>query len=514
MGKSFTSSDAMRRLPEQDYPPVYSTNDLRRLEQIAAGAIPAGAPTLMERAGLATAEFARELMESGCSVLVLAGPGNNGGDALVAARHLKSWWFKVTAVFTGDPDKLPADAARALGDWLAAGGKVQGELPEGGNWDLVIDGLFGIGLARDLGGRHLDLVRKVNAMNAPVLALDVPSGLDSDTGQTFRTAIRATHTLTFLALKPGLLTAYGPDYSGDVRIASLDIDASALLPPSGRLLDARVASALKPRPRNSHKGMLGSVGILGGAPSMSGAALLAGSAALKLGAGRVYAAMLGPDAPAVDPCRPELMICSPERLFELEQLSCLVVGPGLGQSPEAAGFLRRALETDLPVVLDADGLNLLASQPDLPALLQGRKGGTILTPHPAEAGRLMGTDTHEVQQDRIAAAVILAERYNSLIVLKGAGSICALPDGTWFINPTGNPGLSSAGMGDVLSGMIGALLAQRLKPEQALLLAVYLHGAAADRLVSQGIGPIGLTATEVADAARGVINQWVYGAQR
>lgn len=501
----------MRQTSETDYSPIYTTHDLQQLEQLAAGTISAGNPPLMERAGLAAAEFARELLENGCSVLVLAGPGNNGGDALVAARHLKSWWFKVTVVFTGDADRLPADAAQALQAWLAAGGEVRWELPESGKWGLVIDGLFGIGLARDLGGRHLDLVRKVNAMNVPVLALDVPSGLDGDTGQTFRAAIRATHTLTFLTLKPGLLTAYGPDYSGSIRVASLGIDAPALLPPSGRLLNVRVASALKPRPRSSHKGMLGSVGILGGAASMCGAAILAGRAALKLGAGRVYAALLAPESPAVDLSQPELMLCPPGRLFELEQLNCLAVGPGLGQSTEAADVLRRALETDLPVVLDADALNLLATHPDLPPLLHSRKGGTILTPHPAEAGRLMGTDTHDVQQDRVAAATILAARYNSLVVLKGAGSICALPEGTWFINPTGNPGLSSAGMGDALSGMIGALLAQRLNPQQALLLAVYLHGAAADKLVGQGIGPIGMTATEVADTARTLINRWVYG---
>ncbi len=488
------------------FPPVYLTHEIRQLEQIALNSGIAG---LMERAGLAAAEMACGLLTGKTSVLVLAGPGNNGGDALVAARHLKARWFKVTVVFTGDPARLSPDAARALDAWRAAGGELLDAIPPRGKWGLVIDGLFGIGLARDLEGPALELTRAINAMHLPVLALDVPSGLDADSGQTFRAAIRASHTLSFIGLKPGLFTAYGPDYCGEIHVDTLGLDAPALLRPSGWLLGKDgVTAALKPRPRNSHKGMLGSVGILGGAPSMNGAALLAGRAALKLGAGRIYAALLDADAPTVDVEQPELMLCGAEKLFEPENLSCLVVGPGLGQSDEAAQLLRRALETELPLVLDADALNLIAGHAQLQALLSDRRGGTILTPHPAEAARLMAISTHDIQQERVTCAVMLAKRCNSLVVLKGAGSICALQNGEWFVNPTGNPGLSSAGMGDVLSGMIAALVAQRLTPQQALLLAVYLHGAAADELVAQGTGPIGLTATEVANAARMLINRW------
>ena len=232
---------------------------------------------------------------------------------------------------------------------------------------------------------------------------------------------------------------------------------------------------------------------------MCGAALLAGRAALKLGAGRVYTALLADAAPAVDMGQPELMLCSPEKLFQLDHLSCLAVGPGLGQSPQAVQWLRQALETELPLVLDADALNLLSVHDDLRELTKSRKGGTILTPHPAEAARLLSSTTHDIQQERVHSATLIAQRLNSLVVLKGAGSICATPKGGWFINPTGNPGMSSAGMGDVLSGMIAAMIAQKLTPQSALLLAVYLHGAAADDLVEQGIGPIGLTATEVAE---------------
>lgn len=488
--------------------PIYFSHEIRQLEQIALNS---GAADLMERAGLATAILARELLAGKTSVLVIAGPGNNGGDALVAARHLKAGWLKVTVVFTGEAAKLPADAANALRAWREAGGELLDTIPANGKWDLVIDGLFGIGLARELSGRHLELVQEINRLNLPVLALDVPSGLDADAGQTFRAAVRASHTLSFIALKPGLLTAYGPDYCGEIHVDTLGIDPATLLQPSGWLLEKNeVAAALQPRPRNSHKGLLGSVGILGGAPAMCGAALLAGRAALKLGAGRVYVALLADAAPAVDMSQPELMLCTPEKLFQLDHLSCLAVGPGLGQSPQAIQWLRQALETELPLVLDADALNLLATHNDLQELTKNRKGGTILTPHPAEAARLLSNTTHGIQQERVTSAVKLAKRFNSLVVLKGAGSVCATPKGEWFINLTGNPGMSSAGMGDVLSGMVAALIAQRLTPQSALLLAVYLHGAAADDLVEQGIGPIGLTASEVTEAARTLLNRWIY----
>lgn len=489
--------------------PLYRTREIRAIEQkIAAQPTP---PALMERAGLAAAELARTLLGDGTSLLVLAGPGNNGGDALVAARHLKSWWYKVTLVFTGDRDRLSDDAARALQNWLAAGGSLLDDIPAQGRWDLVIDGLFGIGLARELDSRHADLVKKVNQMQLPVLALDIPSGLDCDTGQPFPVAIRASHTLTFLALKPGLFTASGPNYCGKIRLEALGIDPALLPEASGHLLErTAVAAALKPRPLDSHKGMLGSVGIVGGAESMVGAALLAGRAALKTGAGRVYLGLLAGEAPAVDARQPELMLRTPEQLFQLDHLSCLVAGPGLGQSDSARHWLARALESALPLILDADALNLVAAHPELAQLLRARQAASLLTPHPAEAARLLECTSHDIQQDRIGSVQALATRFNCLVLLKGAGSICAFPDGTWHINPTGNPGLSSAGMGDVLSGILGALLAQRLDPRQAVLLGVYLHGAAADQLVQQGTGPIGLTASEVIDAARTLLNRWVY----
>ncbi|MDP2783736.1 MAG: NAD(P)H-hydrate dehydratase [Sulfurimicrobium sp.] len=489
--------------------PLYRSHDIRSIEQAAAALSPS--PALMERAGKAAAELARQLFDNHYAVLVLAGPGNNGGDALVAARHLKERWYQVTVVLAGDPKKLPRDAALALQAWREGGGDILSSIPTDGHWDLVLDGLFGIGLERDLSGMYLELVKQVNRMETPVLSLDIPSGLDSETGQPFRAAVRADHTLTFIGLKPGLFTAYGPDYCGRIHLATLDLSLDLLPPGKGHLIGSSdVASYLKPRPRNSHKGMLGSVGVLGGTESMTGAAFMAARSALLLGAGRVYLGLLAENAPSVDFLQPELMLCNPDQLLEMD-LDCLVIGPGLGQSAPALGYLERALKSDLKLVIDADALNLLGSHAELQSLLKTRTAASILTPHPAEAGRLLNCSNHEIQQDRIGSAQVLASRLNSLLVLKGAGTVCAWPDETWHINPSGNAGLSSAGMGDILCGMIAALLGQRLTAERATLLAVYLHGRAADELVKNGTGPIGLTTSEVAIMARTLLNRWVYG---
>jgi hydroxyethylthiazole kinase-like uncharacterized protein yjeF len=270
--------------------------------------------------------------------------------------------------------------------------------------------------------------------------------------------------------------------------------------------------ALAPRAANTHKGDYGSLGIIGGAPGMAGAALLAGRAALKLGTGRVYVGFLA-DAPAFDPLQPELMLRDAGEVIALDNLTALAVGPGLGRSQQAHDVLGDALRETLPLVLDADALNLIAAHDTLAHAVQTRSGPTLMTPHPAEAARLLHTDTTAVQNDRVAAALQLAGQYRSAVVLKGAGSICALPDGRWVINTTGNPGMASAGMGDVLTGMVGALLAQRVNSEMALLAAVHLHGAAADDQVKNGTGPAGLTAGEVTDRARTMLNRWVAGSR-
>src|SRR5216683_107959 len=368
--------------------PIYATRAIRRLEELAAPA--AGA--LMERAGLAAAEFARGICgDTAKSVLVIAGPGNNGGDALEVAAHLKRWFFRVRVVFSGARDNLSKDARAAFAKWEAEGGGLEKDIPGDVRFDLAVDGLFGIGLTRALAGEHAALVGRLNALGAAILSLDVPSGINADTGAVMGCAVRASHTLTFIAHKPGLLTLDGPDHCGDLRLDTLGIDPEPLLAPEGTLLDRDVlGGAIRQRPKNFHKGQAGSVGILGGAAGMVGAAAIAGRAALKCGAGRVYLGLLTPRPPCVDYAQPELMLRKPEELLEKGLVNVLVAGPGMGKTDSGRKLLGAALAAPVPLVLDADALNLIAENRPLAVSLEKRAAPTILTPHPAEAARLLG----------------------------------------------------------------------------------------------------------------------------
>lgn len=496
--------------------PVYTTNEIRTIEQLAFS-MP-NPPCLMEKAGLAAAHIAKDnlLVDGRNSVLVLAGPGNNGGDALVAARYLHNWGFQVTTIFTGVAARLSPDAKRALEGWLAAGGYLHDEIPADVQWHAIIDGLFGIGLnlaKHPFDEKYRQLIETINSMQLPVLALDIPSGLDADTGTAPDAVIKATITASFIGLKPGLLMHDGSECTGKIIVCNLDLDTLSLITPRSWLLDHNVIHNClpSPRPANSHKGGFGSVGIIGGTLGMIGAARLAGMAALKLGAGRVYLGLIAEASLTIDPTQPELMLRPVDELFELDHLTCLVVGPGLGQEITASLCLEKALHTPLPLVLDADALNLIAAYPELATALRSRQTPTIMTPHAAEAARLLHTDPASIQRDRFTAAERLVKDYNCALVLKGAGSLCMLTNGHRYFNTSGNPGLSSAGTGDVLSGMMGAFLAQGLSSEQALLLAVYLHGSAADALLGAWHGPIGMTASEIIESARCLLNRWVYG---
>jgi len=488
------------------FTPVFLASEIREIEQaLLSQPTP---PPLMSRAGIAVAEFARDLLgDRGKRVLVLAGPGNNGGDAFVAARQLKQWWYDVTVVFVGTQIKLPIDAKAALADWRASGGALHESIPADGDWHLIVDGLFGIGLERPLDGKPAELVDWSNASGIPILAVDIPSGLHADSGRVLGCAMRARHTLTFIGLKAGLLTLDGPDYAGEVRLETIGVDLPESTQPRGRRIERTlIATVLPLRRRNSHKGTFGNVGLLGGAPGMVGAALLAGRAALKLGAGRVFVGLFA-DSPGVDLLQPELMLRPAQDVLKMEDLDCIAVGPGLGASQAAQHALAAALLHKAPLVLDADALNLLAADPKLQKTLAARSAASILTPHPAEAARLLGISTDKIQHDRIAAARTLSSRFNAAVVLKGNGSICALKNGDWFVNTSGNPGMASAGMGDVLTGIIASLVAQGGDPDLALLAGVHLHGLAADRLVAAGVGPAGLTASEVTDAGRKLLNE-------
>jgi len=491
--------------------PIYLSDEIRDLETRAH--VSSGTPTLMERAGLAAAEAARDMLgDQGRRVLVVAGPGNNGGDAFEAATHLKKWFLQVDVAFFGDTGKLPADAARAWRKWRDAGGGLLARFPGGGirnGYDLIVDGLFGIGLKRPLEGRFAEAVESINQAGRPVLALDVASGVNSDTGAVMGCAVHANRTVTFIALKPGLATLDGPDYCGEVSVETLGINAGGLLPAKGHLLDENILRhALHPRPKNFHKGNAGDVAILGGAPGMVGAALLAGRAALLCGAGRVYVGLMDDAAPRVDLERPELMLRSAQDL----QLAGAVTaaGPGMGRDDIARAMLATAIQAEGVLILDADALNLISANAALGKAVAARASATLLTPHPAEAGRLLATTTRAVQADRIAAAIGIAHRYRAAVALKGNGTVVAAPDGRWWINSNGHPGMASAGMGDVLTGMAASLVSQGADPVTGLCAAVWLHGAAGDALATRHGGPLGTLAGEVAHEARLILNRLVY----
>jgi hydroxyethylthiazole kinase-like uncharacterized protein yjeF len=455
-------------------PTLFMAADIRASEQTWTKAH--SHDVLMEKAGIAAAELAGTLAsESGEPVLILAGPGNNGGDALVAARHLSIQGFRIVVVSRADPDRLPADAARAREAWLQAGGNILADLPAPQRYSLVIDGLFGVGLTRDISGDDARWIAQANGLACPKLALDVPSGLDSDKGRIRGCALRADHTLTFLGLKPGLLTGEGPDHVGELHLDTLGVTPTISPTASGiALTQLENRHHLPPRAHNSHKGTYGHVGIIGGSHGMVGACLIAGRAALQQGAGSVTLGTLN-DRIVVDYVEPRLMFAVPERLLNAP-LSVLAIGPGLGQSPRAHALLEAALAMPCPVILDADALNLLASDPELAKQAAQRSHSTLLTPHPGEAARLFGVTAADIQANRIEAACNLSLNYRADIALKGAGTVVAHPDGHYAINTSGGPWLAQAGSGDRLTGLVAGLLGQGMESADALEAAVWLHG--------------------------------------
>ena len=482
--------------------PLLSVAALRDVEQRHAH------EPLMERAGAAAADIAAAMLAArGGRAVVLAGPGNNGGDAYICARHLRERGFDVDIVSAGDTARLPPDAAAALTRVQATGVHFLPS-PPAETPGLIIDGLFGVGLTRALTAPHSAWVEWANASGAPILALDVPSGLDADTGVAHEPVIDATATATFIALKPGLLTCDGPDYCGEISVHGLGLDgaisgAGARL--EWRLLQGELPAILARRERKAHKGTFGRACIVGGAEGLVGAALLAGRAALRLGAGRVVVGLAARNPPLVDWGSPELMLR--EAGIVGDDYDAWVVGPGLGGGERAQAIVDKAAGYAQPLVLDADALNAIAANAALRDAVARREAPTLATPHPAEAARLLGCDTSAVQADRVGAATRLATTLRAHVVLKGAGSIVARPDGSFDVNASGNPALATAGSGDVLAGILGALLAQGIDAPTSLRIGVCLHGAAADALVAQGIGPLGVTASEVIDAARELVNE-------
>lgn len=473
--------------------PLYTTQALRNIEADAARALPPG--TLMQRAGDAAARYAVRRFPAAARIVVLCGPGNNGGDGYACASALRALGRQALCVALAPAST--EDARRARDRWQQAGGRCADELPIGERFDLAIDALFGIGLGRPLAGAFAEAVRWMAEACDAVLALDVPSGLDADRGcwVGLQPGVRADTTISFLGGKPGLFTGDGVDGAGEVVIDTLGVDtalsAGALASPQS------FPTVARPRRRNTHKGSFGSVQVVGGAAGMQGAALLAARAALRLGSGRVYVDMLAPaveGALTVDPLAPELMFRQLDPAAAVQ-----VVGCGLGQGEVARARVQRCLAGALPAVLDADALNLVAADAGLRAALVASSSPRVLTPHPLEAARLLGTTAGEVQADRVGAACTLACDLKSWVVLKGAGSVIAAPgdQSRWWINPTGNAALATAGSGDVLAGMLGALLAQGYEAMEVVLAGPWLHGRAAE----DGGQDIGLIAGDLPQLA-------------
>jgi len=458
----------------------------RALEQSATAQLPPH--TLMARAGSACARLALAIAPHARSVEVLCGPGNNGGDGMIAAMHLCRAGKPVTARLLAEPQRLPADARDALDRARAAGVHIEPGVPERLKAALVIDALLGIGANRIVDGPIAQAVLRIHATPATVLSIDLPSGLHADTGSVLgQHVVRATHTLSLLTLKPGLFTGLGRDHAGAVWFDDLGVQPKSA---ADRLLLAgpETLRGLCPARRHAqHKGSFGDTFIVGGAPGMGGAALLAGRAALAAGSGRVYLGILAAnDAHPIDPLRPELMVRPLAQLLNAATLAAATVVCGCGGGTAVREHLPEILHHAHRLVLDADALNAVAADAGLRRALRARalRGrASIVTPHPLEAARLLDSDAPWIQADRLRAARQLAEQLDCCVLLKGSGSVTATPGGATRINPTGNARLASAGTGDVLAGWIGGLWAQQPDGSEVADVAAsaaWVHGAAVE----------------------------------
>jgi NAD(P)H-hydrate epimerase len=446
--------------------------------------------------------------------MVFCGGGNNGGDGYILARLVREAGFAVTVCALKSADALSGDAAIAAQRWHAAGGQTRPwPVHDLSHYDVVVDALFGTGLDRAPQDDYAMAIGIMNAAGKPLIAVDIPSGLNADSGTIMGTAVVADLTVTFIGHKRGLYTADGPDYCGNIQFSSLQTPDSVRnsVSDSGILLrENMIADYLQPRRRNSHKGSYGWVLGIGGNSSMSGAVRLCGEAALRSGAGKVTLATSPDHAALVNLTCPELMVRGVRRGKQLQtllgQVNVVVIGTGLGQTSWSENLFKTCMKTDLPIVLDADGLNILARlHPQMGQSKVLPRGHWILTPHPAEAGRLLGCGAGEVQQDRVGVAIKLAKRFDATIVLKGCGTVIADATGRYAICPLGNPGMASAGTGDVLAGVIAALVAQRLDLWAAATIGVVAHARAGD-LAAGDMGERGLIASDIIARLPAVLN--------
>lgn len=487
---------------------VHSASQVREFDAHAIASGIAGY-TLMKRAGEGALRVLRSRWPTAMRVAVVCGAGNNGGDGYVLARFARAAGLEVTVLAATPPERLGGDARQAWQDALAGGCTVEPLSPASlAGADVVVDAVLGTGLRLPLRAETRAAIDAINAAGRPVLALDVPSGLDADTGQPGDSVVRADVTLTFVALKTGLYLGAGPEYTGQVLCDELEIS-----PPEGarpkllRLTDADIARALPRRRRAAHKAEFGRVLIVGGGEGMPGAVHLAGEAALRTGAGLVTVASRPEHLAVIVGPRPELMFAGLPDASPLEglvpQADVVVVGPGLGRTPWAERVFDAVLahrRAGQPLVLDADALNLLATRRPRPVCEDW-----ILTPHPGEAARLLGMSAAQVQADRLAALDRLVNELGGHVVLKGAGTLIGARGAVPLICERGNPGMAIPGMGDVLTGTIAGILGQCRDPAQAVAAAVFAHASAGDALARGG--ERGMLASDVIRELRNWVNR-------
>ncbi|MCL6743678.1 bifunctional ADP-dependent NAD(P)H-hydrate dehydratase/NAD(P)H-hydrate epimerase [Kosakonia sp. R1.Fl] len=483
---------------------VWPAEDLRRAEKEAADSLGITLYELMQRAGEAAFNIARKQFPAARCWLVLCGHGNNGGDGYVVARLAAAAGLSVTLLALESNKPLPEEAAQAREAWLNAGGEIHAAdvlWPE--QVDLIIDGLLGTGLTSAPRDDVAALIDHANAHPAPVLALDIPSGLNAQTGAAAGAVMQACHTVTFIALKPGLLTGKARDVVGQLHHHALGLDAwlSGQQISISRFDATLLTQWFTPRRPTSHKGDFGRLVIIGGDHGTAGAVRMAGEAALRTGAGLVRVLTRSENIAPIITARPELMVheLTAESLDEsLEWADVVVIGPGLGQQEWGKKALQKVENFRKPMLWDADALNLLAINPD-------KRHNRVLTPHPGEAARLLNCSVAEIESDRLLSARRLVKRYAGVVVLKGAGTVIASDEGETGIIDAGNAGMASGGMGDVLSGIIGSLLGQKLSLYDAACAGCVAHGAAADRLAVQH-GQRGMLATDLFSTLLRVVN--------
>jgi NAD(P)H-hydrate epimerase len=487
---------------------LYSASQVRALDAHAIDDLGIPGYTLMKRAGEAALRYLRTRWPMAHRIVIVCGPGNNGGDGYVLARFAQAAGLTVTVLSAVAVQALRGDAQQAYEDFRASGGVVQPFSPQLlANGELIVDALLGTGIKGAPREEVAEVIRAINAIGTPVFALDVPSGLDADIGEAPGDAVRADATVTFGGLKTGLFVGDGPEFTGSVYFDDLELTETqpvGFAPALTRIVEAEIHEALPRRARAANKGDFGRVLIVGSGAGMPGAVRLAGEACLRSGAGLVTVAVAPENVAAIASGRPEL-IClgltdGTVPAEAMDRADVIAIGPGLGQTSWARRALEQVLGSDKQLVVDADALNLIAEG----GMPQPRPNDWILTPHPGEAGRLLGVSAQSIQRDRLGALSRLIERSHGIVVLKGAGTLVGMEGHTPGLCERGNPGMASPGMGDVLTGAIAGILAQCRDPWRAARVGVLVHALAGD--AAARAGERGIIAGDVARELQRCVN--------